>query len=263
MVASGAGEACERCSAIVGVADKLDEPHLHEFVNRLMGGLTRNAEPASKLCGAGPIAIQCGEQRRVRHGQAGIPSLGEPAEQGRLEPSESVDRLNVEPGDRVLDIGSGPGLALEAATRRGAAEIAGVDHSELAVRVARRRLHRVKQTPARVERAEAGSLPFPDESFDKILSVNGISPGGGLDEALREAFRVLSPGGTLLLVVRARREGATSTRRLDRSARFGASAEQIATLVRAIEAAGFTNVASALQEVSGEMMSAIAAKKGP
>jgi SAM-dependent methyltransferase len=175
----------------------------------------------------------------------------------------AVDRLNVEPGDRVLDIGSGPGLALEAATRRGAAEIAGVDHSELAVRVARRRLHRVKQTPARVERAEAGSLPFPDESFDKILSVNGISPGGGLDEALREAFRVLSPGGTLLLVVRARREGATSTRRLDRSARFGASAEQIATLVRAIEAAGFTNVASALQEVSGEMMSAIAAKKGP
>jgi SAM-dependent methyltransferase len=173
----------------------------------------------------------------------------------------AVSRVDVGPGDRFLDIGSGPGLALEAAARRGASQVAGVDHSDVAARVAHRRLGRAKRTRIQVERAEARSLPFDDQSFDKVVSVNGIAPASGVTEALREAFRVLTSGGRLLLVVRTQREASASSRHFDRSSRFGASTEQIATLARKLEEAGFTSVTTVQEEVSGELMTAISATK--
>lgn len=118
----------------------------------------------------------------------------------------AVDRLGVGPGDRFLDLGCGPGLALEEAAKRGASTVVGVDHSQLAVDAAARRIARLDLDQVRVHRCEAHALPFPDSSFDKILSVNGLAPRTGVDGALRDAFRVLARSGKLLLVVRTRRE---------------------------------------------------------
>src|SRR5690349_18584392 len=77
-----------------------------------------------------------------------------------------ADLAGVTAGQRVLDVGCGPGaLSTELVRRLGAAAVAAVDPSESFVSAARERLPGV-----RVERAAAESLPFPDATFDAAIA---------------------------------------------------------------------------------------------
>ena len=99
------------------------------------------------------------------------------------------DRLSLEAGDRFLDIACGSGLAAQIAGRRGA-EVTGLDASAPLVAIAAAR------TPAGDFRiGDMFSLPFEDGVFDIATSFNGIWKG--CEDALREANRVLVPGGRL------------------------------------------------------------------
>jgi SAM-dependent methyltransferase len=99
------------------------------------------------------------------------------------------DRLGVGAGTRMLDIACGSGLAAHMAAERGAT-VAGLDASEALVRIARAR------TPDGDFRVgDMFALPFDDASVDVATSFNGIWKG--CEGALREARRVLAPGGTL------------------------------------------------------------------
>jgi SAM-dependent methyltransferase len=77
-----------------------------------------------------------------------------------------VDRAGVSRGDSALDVGCGPGAALETLARRlGAENVAGIDPSKSFVEMARRR---VPDADIRLGAAEA--LPFDDRSFEVVLS---------------------------------------------------------------------------------------------
>lgn len=106
-----------------------------------------------------------------------------------------LDAVKVSKGDRVLDVGTGPGVATTAAIERGASTV-GVDFSEAMVDEARRRNPGVE---FRV--ADAHSLPFEDGSFDVVLSNLTVHHLGDPDKFLAEAFRVLRPGGRLAFTV--------------------------------------------------------------
>jgi SAM-dependent methyltransferase len=97
------------------------------------------------------------------------------------------DRLRVGPGERLLDIACGAGLALRLAAGTGAT-VAGIDAATDLVDVARAR---VPEADLRV--GSMFALPWADRSFDAVTSINGI--WGGCVDALREARRVLRPGG--------------------------------------------------------------------
>lgn len=105
----------------------------------------------------------------------------------------AVDLLDLQPADRFLEVGCGPGVALAAAHRR-TPHVVGVDRSPLMANAARRR------SGAEVHVASAESLPRFDEPFDKALAVNTLGfwpdPLGGL-RAIRAALR---DGGTLAIV---------------------------------------------------------------
>ena len=99
------------------------------------------------------------------------------------------DQLGVGEGARLLDIACGSGLAAQIAARRGAV-VTGIDASEALVTIARAR------TPGGDFRVgDMFALPFPDACFDAATSFNGIWKG--CETALREAARVLVPGGRL------------------------------------------------------------------
>src|SRR6266516_1204143 len=85
----------------------------------------------------------------------------------------AVGLLDVQAHDRVLEIGFGPGVAIQEFARRATSErVVGVDHSEVMVQQARKRnaaAVRAGRVDLRLGTAER--LPAFDASFDKILAV--------------------------------------------------------------------------------------------
>ncbi|MFG6195355.1 class I SAM-dependent methyltransferase [Nonomuraea sp. JJY05] len=123
----------------------------------------------------------------------------------------AVSLLDVQPADRVLEIGFGPGVAIaEFARRATRGQVFGIDHSQAMVRQAARRnaaavrAHRVHLTHASVER-----LPSFGDPLDAILAVNSVGFWPDPVKRLRELRRLLRPAGRIALVSQPRCPGAT------------------------------------------------------
>jgi SAM-dependent methyltransferase len=107
--------------------------------------------------------------------------------------------LALKPGDRVLDIGSGPGhQAFDMSIAVGSTgRIDGVDPAESAVEIAQRRCSELSNTSFRA--GEASNLPFDDGTFDAVMSSQVFEYLDDVSDGLAEAFRVLKPGGRVLI----------------------------------------------------------------
>ena len=101
--------------------------------------------------------------------------------------------LGVGPGDRLLDVACGSGLAVELAAARGAT-CAGLDASARLIAVARDR-----NPEADLRVGDMHELPWADATFDVVTSFRGI--WGTTPDAVSEVHRVLAPGGRLGITV--------------------------------------------------------------
>jgi SAM-dependent methyltransferase len=108
-----------------------------------------------------------------------------------------ADLAGVSPGQRVLDVGCGPGaLTAELVTRLGPEAVAAVDPSEPFVAAARARHPGVK-----VSQASAEHLPFPDDEFDAALAQLVVHFMADPVAGLAEMARVTRPGGIVAACV--------------------------------------------------------------
>jgi arsenite methyltransferase len=105
-------------------------------------------------------------------------------------------------GEHVLDIGSGPGLlAYEMADEVGTpGSIEGVDPSESMLALARDRRLPEGAAEVRFVAGDACALPFAGEQFDAAVSTQVYEYLPDVRAALAEAFRVLRPGGRMLVL---------------------------------------------------------------
>lgn len=112
-------------------------------------------------------------------------------------------RLEVRPGERVLDVACGTGtLARELANIVGVdGEVVGVDLSQAMVDVAGGRANPPGSPPVRYLRMDAQSLDFPSESFDVVTCCFGLMYLPDPERAVAQMRRVLRPGGRLGLAV--------------------------------------------------------------
>jgi ubiquinone/menaquinone biosynthesis C-methylase UbiE len=113
-----------------------------------------------------------------------------------------ADDLQLQPGDRVLDVGCGPGRLVKVFAERVApnGSVAGIDPSPQMIKraTARARKHRVA---VNFQVAYAQGLPFPDAAFDAASCTLALHHVADDDQqtAVAEMYRVLKPGGRLLI----------------------------------------------------------------
>jgi SAM-dependent methyltransferase len=121
-----------------------------------------------------------------------------------------LDFVGTADGDRVLDVGCGTGhLSFAVARRSGAGEVRGIDVALPYIEHARRH----NQDPRLVfEVADACALPFPERSFDRVLSLLVLHFVPQADQAIAEMRRVARPGGVVAAAVWDARGGFVANR---------------------------------------------------
>jgi ubiquinone/menaquinone biosynthesis C-methylase UbiE len=113
-----------------------------------------------------------------------------------------LDLVGLQPGERVLDVGAGPGfLAVEMAAEVGAeGKVNGLDPSGSMLALARDREAPDGAAPVEYAEGEATALPFGDASFDAVVATQVYEYVEDMPAALAEAHRVLKPGGRLAVL---------------------------------------------------------------
>ncbi len=155
-----------------------------------------------------------------------------------------ADDLKLRPGDRVLDVGCGPGrLALVFAERVGSS--GSVDGIDAAVEMINRASSQARKrgVAASFQVAFAQDLPFPDASFDAVACTLALHHVAEDDQrtAVEEMYRVLRPTGRLLIAEFHKGQGRrhAGPRWLRHSGE-----DMLAKALGLVQASGFTDVAT-------------------
>jgi SAM-dependent methyltransferase len=122
----------------------------------------------------------------------------------------TVSLLEIGPQDRVLEIGFGPGLAIQEAARAAAdGKVVGVDHSDVMLKLASRR-NQTAIEDGRVELHRAAVTELPDftDPFDAIFSVNCMMFWEEPARVCTELASLLVLGGVLAITHQPRKPGA-------------------------------------------------------
>ncbi|MFL5569725.1 MAG: arsenite methyltransferase [Gemmatimonadaceae bacterium] len=150
---------------------------------------------SSACCGAtteawDPITTDLYDEKQ----KAGIPVEAVLASLGCGNPTALAE---LKEGETVLDLGSGGGIdVLLSAKRVGPTGKAyGLDMTDEMLALANENKRRAGATNVEFLRGEIEQIPLPDESVDVIISNCVINLSGDKQKVLREAFRVLKPGG--------------------------------------------------------------------
>jgi ubiquinone/menaquinone biosynthesis C-methylase UbiE len=126
---------------------------------------------------------------------------------GRSDDAQWAGQLaRLEPGDVVVDIGCGPGVAARYAARQGARAI-GVDPAPVMLRVARRTTPR--PLDVRFLEGVAEALPIEGDTASIVWALATAHHWADLDRALAEMRRVVRPGGRVVVIERRTKAGAT------------------------------------------------------
>ena len=145
---------------------------------------------AASACGCDPITANLYDPAQAEE----IPEAAMQASLGCGNPT-ALARLN--PGETVLDLGSGGGIDVLLSARRvgPAGKAYGLDMTDEMLALANENKRKAGATNVEFLRGEIEHIPLPDNAVDVIISNCVINLSADKDAVLREAFRVLKPGG--------------------------------------------------------------------
>lgn len=159
----------------------------------------------------------------------------------------AIRLADITPGARVLDVGCGPGYAIAQIGRvPDAGRVVGLDRSTTMVaQAARRNRALIAEGRAEVIAASVDRVPFPDDSFDRVIAVHALYFWPDLTRAARELRRVLAPTGLLVIGLG---DPAAMAEAFPSTVYALRSAEDVCASLRV---AGFVEIASAPSAVRG------------
>jgi ubiquinone/menaquinone biosynthesis C-methylase UbiE len=123
----------------------------------------------------------------------------------------TLSTLNAQPADRVLEIGFGPGIAIELLSQIvTGGRIVGLDHSDVMVAQARKRnADAIRTGRVDLRLGSVSNLPDFGEPFDKIFTINSIHFWQEPVDCLKALRAALRPGGLIVVTIQPRSRGAT------------------------------------------------------
>ena len=179
-----------------------------------------------------PLIAQFGRPRGSWGNLAGLIMAYRPSNRQRND--WTIVLLDIQPQDRVLEIGFGPGVAIEKVSKITVdGFVAGIDHSETMVQQAQKRnAVAIQQGRVDLQLASISNPPGFDPPFDKIFAANSFQFWPDPVVNLKQLRRLLKPGGRIAITFQPRNPGAT-----DEDAQ---RAGQV--MVKDLERAGFSEV---------------------
>ena len=114
---------------------------------------------------------------------------------GRLQ---AIQRMNIQPGERVLEVGVGTGINLSLYPKQ--CSVTGIDFSGSMLEKARERAARKGIRNVRLLQMDAADLKFADDSFDIVYAPYLISVVPDPVKVAQEMYRVCRPGGRIIFL---------------------------------------------------------------
>lgn len=175
----------------------MSETNIHDVVKARYGAIARSADRASccgpSCCGGGDKDVISSDLYSADETR-GLPAEAVSASLGCGNPTALIE---LTPGQTVLDLGSGGGIDVLLSARRvgPTGKVYGLDMTDDMLALARANQQRAGVTNVEFLKGQIESIPLPDNSVDVIISNCVINLSPDKDAVLREAFRVLKPGG--------------------------------------------------------------------
>jgi arsenite methyltransferase len=176
----------------------MSEPNIQEVVKQKYGEAAKQAaRGGTACCGGGAELCACDPITKDLYDEAQKSGLPVEAIAASLGCGNPTALAKLQPGEVVLDLGSGGGIdVLLSAKRVGPAGKAyGLDMTDEMLALARENQRRAGVQNVEFLKGAIESIPLPNSSVDVVISNCVINLSGDKDRVLAEAFRVLKPGG--------------------------------------------------------------------
>jgi SAM-dependent methyltransferase len=176
------------------------EQAVRERYGAIAAAVSRTSAAAQSGGCCAPGACGCGDpiSSNLYSGEetSGLPAAAVAASLGCGNPTAL---LALQPGETVLDLGSGGGIDVLLSARRvgPTGKAYGLDMTDEMLALARENQRQAGATNVEFLKGTIEAIPLPDRSVDVIISNCVINLSTDKDAVLREAFRVLKPGGRL------------------------------------------------------------------
>src|SRR3954447_9373192 len=175
---------------------------LKEIVKEKYGEAARRVTTggANGCCGGSALLDGCCDPITSNlYDEAQAKQIPEQALKASLGCGNPTALAQLNPGETVLDLGSGGGIDVLLSARRVSptGKAYGLDMTEDMLALARENQRKSGLENAEFLKGKIEHIPLPNDSVDEIISNCVINLSGDKDQVLREAFRVLKPGGRL------------------------------------------------------------------
>src|SRR3954471_17224978 len=171
--------------------------NLKEVVKEKYGQAALRVGTGSSCCGAAPASSYCDPITSNLYNTSQAEQIPERALQASLGCGNPTALAKLNPGETVLDLGSGGGIDVLLSARRvgPTGKAYGLDMTDDMLALARENQRKAGVENVEFLKGEIEHVPLPDNSVDVLISNCVINLSGDKDQVLREAFRVLKPGG--------------------------------------------------------------------